>query len=102
MTKFCHIVILKFKTETTEETIQSIFNALRALHEEKIIPGLMSFSGGTYSSPEGLNKGFTHAFTMIFENESSRDNYFPHVDHVRVKDMIIPTVDDVVAFDYAL
>jgi hypothetical protein len=102
MSKFCHIVLLKFKPETTEEAIQSIFDSLRALHDEKKIPGLMSYSGGIYSSPEGLNKGFTHAFTMVFEDELCRNNYFPHVEHVRVKDMIIPTVDDVVAFDYAL
>lgn len=94
--------MMKIKPEVTEEAIQSIFNALRALHDEKIITGLISFSGGIYSSPEGMNKGFTHAFSMIFEDELSRDNYFPHVEHVRVKDMIIPIVDDVVAFDYAL
>lgn len=100
MPKYCHIVILKFKQEVESE-VQSIFKMLQALLDEKKIPGLSSFSGGKYSSPEGLNKGFTHAFTMTFDDELSRDNYFPHEDHVRIKDLILPIADDVVAFDYA-
>lgn len=102
MPKYCHIVILKFKQEVTESEVDSIFKMLQALLDEKKISGLSSFSGGKYSSPEGLNKDYTHAFTMIFDDELSRNNYFPHHDHVTIKDLIIPKVDDVIAFDYAI
>jgi Stress responsive A/B Barrel Domain len=93
---------MKFKPETTEETIQSIFNAYRAAADEKKIPGLTCLSIGIYSSPEGMNKGFTHAVTMIFEDELSRDNMFSHAEHLRVKDIIMPNLDDFIGFEYAL
>jgi hypothetical protein len=83
-----------------EDEISAIFEELKGLKSK--IPGLLEFDGGPYSSPEGLNKGFTHAFTMIFDSESSRDAYFPHPDHEKVKDMILPLVDDVIAFDFKL
>lgn len=102
MVKFTHIVIIKFKADATVDQIESIFSNLKALLNEKKIAGLESFNGGPYSSPEGMNKGFTHAFSMIFSDEKSRDAYFPHPDHIIVKDMIIPLVDDVIAFDFAM
>mmetsp|Transcript_9089 Transcript_9089/g.8971 ORF Transcript_9089/g.8971 Transcript_9089/m.8971 type:complete len:103 (-) Transcript_9089:752-1060(-) len=102
MPKYTHIVVLKFKECTSDETIESIFSTLRALLSEKKIAGLEAFTGGPYASPEGMNKGFTHAFSMIFADETSRDAYFPHPDHESVKQMIIPHVDDFIAFDYAM
>ena len=102
MPNYCHIVILKFKTEIGVDQIQGVFNTLQSLLDDKKIAGLLSFSGGPYSSPEGLNKDFTHAFSMVFEDEKSRNDYFPHPEHVSIKDTIIPMVDDVVAFDYAI
>jgi RecA-family ATPase len=102
MSQFCHIVLLKFKPDTSDVQIQEIFHMLESLKKDDKIPGLMSYSGGKYSSPEGLNKDYTHAFTMIFNDEASRNDYFPHHEHVKVKDVIISLVDDVIAFDYAV
>ena len=102
MPNFCHIVILKFKKEIGVDQIQGVYSSLQSLLDDKKIAGLLSFSGGPYSSPEGLNKDFTHAFSMVFEDEQSRNDYFPHPEHVAIKDSIIPMVDDVVAFDYAI
>lgn len=102
MPQFIHIVILKFKEDVTAEQIQGIFTSLQLLLTDKKIPGLLSYSGGPYSSPEGLNKGFSHAFSMVFADEQSRNDYFPHPEHDAIKNVIIPMVDDVVAFDYAL
>ena len=101
MTKIRRIVLLKFKPEITEETIQSLFDAFRAACDGKI-PGMTCFSAGAYSSPEGLNKGFTHALTMKFESELSRDNTYSHPEHFRIKDLVFPTVDDMIGFEYAL
>jgi len=68
------------------------------------IPGLLDFSGGPYSSPEGLNQGFTHGFIMTFADEASRDAYLPHPDHEVVKQQILAHLDGgleaVAAFDW--
>jgi hypothetical protein len=99
---YVHIVIMKMKSSMTEEKIAEIFSALKNLLDNKLIPGLLEYSGGKYDSPEGLNKDFTHAFSMTFQDKESRDAYFPHPEHEKVKDMIVPSIDDVICFDYAV
>lgn len=95
-----HMVLLKFKPETTEEKIADLFSQLSELKE--LIPGIRSFAGGPYSSDEGLNKGFTHGFSMEFDSANARDAYLPHPEHERVKSAIMPCIDDVIAFDFEL
>ena len=99
---FVHIVIVKFKADTTEAQIAGCFQALSDLLTNNLIPGLCDYSGGAYDSPEGLNKGFTHAFTMKFVDRESRDAYFPHPEHEKVKDLLVPLLEDVVCFDYSM
>jgi hypothetical protein len=79
-----------------------VFAELAGLKET--IPGLLSFAGGPYASPEGLNRGFTHGFAMTFRDAKARDGYLPHPDHERVKESILPLLegglDGVLAFDF--
>mmetsp|Transcript_27589 Transcript_27589/g.61104 ORF Transcript_27589/g.61104 Transcript_27589/m.61104 type:complete len:103 (-) Transcript_27589:93-401(-) len=102
MPQFLHIVLVQFKAETPLQTIDDIFSSLSALLERNLIPGLLEYNGGAYDSPEGFNKGFTHAFTMKFADRESRDAYFPHPEHDKVKDALLENVDNAVAFDFAL
>ncbi len=102
MAQVKHVVLLKLKNTTTERKIREIFAALDGLRGK--IPGLLDFSGGPYSSGEGLHKGFTHGFVMTFADPQSRDAYLPHPDHEKVKQIIVPELDGglngVVAFDW--
>ncbi len=93
-----HMVLLEMKAGAGAEQIQRAFRELEGLKE--LIPGLMDFAGGPYSSPEGLNAGYTHGFVMTFENAASRDVYLPHPEHERVKSIVRPLVDSVIAFDF--
>jgi len=102
MSTIKHVVLLRFKPEISQSKIDEIFAALAGLKDK--IPGLLDFSGGPYSSDEGLNKGFTHGFVMTFADAASRDVYLPHPDHEVVKNIIFPELDGgldgVVAFDW--
>ena len=73
MTKVYHVVLLKFREE---EKVVPLFAALRALQHK--IPAIASFSWGNNNSPEGLARGFTHAFVMTFKDAVSRDQYLAH------------------------
>ena len=95
-----HIVVVKFKPDVSEETIDDLFAQLAEL--QQLIPGITHFSGGPYSSHEGLNQGFTHAFVMTFASTQARDNYLPHPEHERVKAAILPQISEFVIFDYEL
>ncbi|MES4793103.1 MAG: hypothetical protein C4321_09085, partial [Chloroflexota bacterium] len=71
-----HCVLLKFRTDVPPESVTASFEELAALKES--IPGLLDFAGGAYSSPEGLNRGYTHGFVMSFESAAHRDVYLSH------------------------
>ena len=98
MAKVKHAVVVRLKPETPEEATRAILQALDDLRHT--IPGLLDFSGGSYSSPEGLNQGFTHGFIMTFADAASRDVYLPHPAHEAVKGQIVPHVDSILAFDF--
>lgn len=102
MAHVMHVVLFRFKSETSQAKIDEIFSTLASLQEK--IPGLLNFSGGPYSSPEGLNQNFTHGFVMTFADEESRDGYLPHPEHDAVKRLIVPELEGglsgVVAFDW--
>jgi hypothetical protein len=98
MPQIKHMVILKFKPEVSQATIDDLFEQLAGLQSK--IDGILDFSGGAYSSHEGLNGGYTHGFCMTFSSAAARDAYLPHPDHEIVKGNIIPNIDGVIAFDY--
>lgn len=92
-----HIVLLKFKPDAPRA--DDLFAALGRLRA--IIPGMVRYRWGPYSSPEGANQGFTHAFIMTFRDSSARDGYLFHPEHEKVKAQFLPSVENVIAFDFA-
>jgi hypothetical protein len=98
MSRIQHVVLLQFKPEITAEKIQYLFDRLAEL--KMLIPGIIHFSGGIYSSHEGLNKNYTHGFVMTFASVEARDTYLPHPEHEKFKEEIFPCLDDFVIFDY--
>ena len=95
-----HIVIFKYKDGATADQIQQVTAAFRALQYK--IPGIVSFEQGVNNSPEGKNLGFTHAFTLTFENDQARDAYLPHPQHQQFGELLssLAIVEDVFAIDY--
>jgi len=69
-----HTVLLK--TASEESDVLRVFEELRALI--KVVPGLLSFDGGKYTSPEGFNRGYTWGFNMMFTDAAARDAYLTH------------------------
>ena len=97
-----HCVLLRIKTEASQETIDRIFQGLAELKGK--CAGVLDFCGGPYDSPEGLDRGFTHGFIMSFDTEDNRNAYLTDPDHEAVKQLIEPNleggIDGVVAFDF--
>jgi hypothetical protein len=97
-----HLVLLKVRPEVPEERVREVFEQIGATREK--IPGIRAFSFGPYSSPEGLQRGFTHGFVMTFESAAARDAYLPHPEHEKVKSQVLSILagglDGVLAFDF--
>lgn len=82
-----HVVLFKLRPGLPPETPGQIFAALKALQPQ--IPGIITVSAGQDASPEGLQRGNTHGFTVDFENAAARDAYLPHPAHQKVGAMIV-------------
>jgi hypothetical protein len=74
-----HVVLFSFKNNATSDQVDGIIEGFARLPEA--IPGILSYEWGTNVSPEGLNDGFTHCFTLTFGANEDRDNYLTHPAH---------------------
>lgn len=74
-----HVVVFKYKPATSAGHIQQVTEAFRALQQR--IPGILLFEQGVNISPEGLDQGFSHVYTLTFDSVHARDAYLPHPDH---------------------
>ncbi|MGO9757807.1 MAG: Dabb family protein [Roseiarcus sp.] len=74
-----HTVFVKFPADARPEAIGALFGALDDLRA--VVPGMLSFHGGANVSPEGLARGFTHAFVADFADAAARDAYLVHPAH---------------------
>jgi Stress responsive A/B Barrel Domain len=96
-----HVVLLKLRDVVDAP---QIFSALKALQSQ--IPGIINISAGTDCSPEGLQRGFTHGFTVDFVGAAARDGYLPHPAHQKVGAMIVAAclggVDGVLVLDFEI
>ena len=82
-----HVVLFKLKSSVDAATVENVFSALKDLADK--IPGIISISAGHDNSPEGLQRGNTHGFTVDFTTAAARDAYLPHPSHQAVGKMIV-------------
>jgi hypothetical protein len=93
-----HVVLFGFKESASQEDIQRVVEAFKALPSQ--ISEIKGFEWGTNNSPEGLNQGLTHAFTLTFHSDADRDAYLPHPAHKAFGDIVGGTLDKVTVVDY--
>jgi hypothetical protein len=97
-----HMVLLKIRPDVPRPKVAAVFGEIGGLQQK--IPGIRSFAWGPYSSPEGLQRGYTHGFCMTFSDAKARDVYLPHPEHEKVKAKVLEILDGgvagVLAFDF--
>lgn len=93
-----HAVYFAYTDDTTPEEIEVIETAFAKLPSQ--IDGIKGFEMGVNSSPEGLNKGLTHAYLLTFHSDAARDAYLPHPAHKAFGDIVGPHLKDVLVVDY--
>jgi hypothetical protein len=97
MKKIHHMVLVKFAAHKMQRAPE-LLAALQKLRQ--LMPGFLSLCGGPYSSPEGLNQGYTHGYLMTFVSAAARDQYLTHPEHDKLKAAFLPDLEGVVAFDF--
>ncbi|WP_434354937.1 Dabb family protein [Parasalinivibrio latis] len=95
-----HVLLIKFQPSVTQAAIDDI----QVLFEEipTKVEGVLAVEWGLNNSPEGLNKGYTHCVVMTFTNDAGRQNYLPHPEHLALKNVFVPALEDVIVFDYSI
>lgn len=76
-----HVVLFAFRDDATADQVDAVVAGFAAL--PAAIPGIQGYEWGTNVSPEGLNDGFTHCFTLTFASNEARDDYLVHPEHQR-------------------
>jgi len=67
-----------------------------------LIEGIVDVEHGANISPEGLDKGYTHAAVITFASPALRDAYLDHVAHLAFVARLKPWLDEVLVFDYGI
>jgi Stress responsive A/B Barrel Domain len=83
-----HCVLVRFKADAD---VTRIFTELKALTQK--IDGIISIAAGVDNSPEGLQRGHSHGFTVDFRDAKSRDAYLPHPEHQKVGALIVAAAE---------
>jgi hypothetical protein len=83
-----HTVLCHFRADADAD---AVFAAIKGLQAK--IPGILAITCGRDNSPEGLQKGFTHGFTVDFIDAAARDAYLPHPEHQIVGKMVIAAME---------
>ncbi len=93
-----HVVLFGFAETATPEQVTEIVEAFKALPSQ--ISEIKGFEWGTNNSPEGLNQGLTHAFTLTFHSEADREVYLPHPAHKAFGELLGGKLEKVTVVDY--
>lgn len=93
-----HVVMFKFKPETTQAQIEEIEDGFRAICER--IDAVQGFEWGRDVSVENRNQGFSHCFIVTFADEAGRDAYLPHPEHRAFVEELKQVVEDILVLDY--
>jgi hypothetical protein len=86
-----HIVLCKFRADTSPAEIAGIWADLAALKDK--LSGMVDARFGSNISPEGLAQGFNSGFVITFVDAASRDAYLIHPDHQRAGARLVAALE---------
>ena len=93
-----HIILIKFKATAKTNEINELKASFESMPSK--VEGVNSVEWGLNNSNEGKNKGYTHVVLMNFVDDAGRDNYLPHPEHVELKKIFKPILEELIVFDY--
>ena len=96
--KLRHVVLFGFGKAQSSAAIAEVIRRFAEL--KGLVPGIDDFEWGENSSPEGLDRGHSHAFLLTFASARARDAYLVHPDHTAFSSWVQPFVSSVTVLDY--
>lgn len=94
-----HVVMFKFKDDAAADKVAAVVEAFKAL--PKKLPAVKAFEWGTNVSPEKLDNGFTHIFTLTFDSKEALEKHYLHEQaHKDFVEVLKPVLDKAMVLDY--
>ncbi|MDT3376487.1 Dabb family protein [Labrys portucalensis] len=97
-----HIVLARLRPDLSKQETETLLTAIRGMKTK--IPGILQIEIGSDNSPEGLARGYGHAFTVDFVDAAARDAYLPHPHHATVAQALVAAtqggVDGLLVLDF--
>jgi len=90
-----HVVLCAFVDGLDPAAIIADFAALATT-----VPSVQALEHGPNVSPEGLDDGFTHCFTVTFASAADRDQYLIDPVHLAFVERFRPTLAKILVVDY--
>jgi Stress responsive A/B Barrel Domain len=91
-----HLVLYKFKAETSAAKISFILEQQKALQTQ--VTGIIEASiGQNFSDRAG---GYTHCGRLCFFDRASLDAFYPHAAHQAFKALLQPEIESLLVIDY--
>jgi hypothetical protein len=96
-----HIVLLKARPEVSDDHIDAIFADLHTIRDK--LPGVLAIQSGRSESPERIERGYLHGFTVDFTDWQALAAYQADPDHQRVGAALVAAaqggLDGILVFD---
>jgi len=93
-----HIVLFTFKASSSKQEIDNVAHTFAKLYGK--VPQVKNMQWGINMSPEHLDQGFTHCFTLTFNSEKDLADYQKHPAHLAFQAVLKPHMDKVFVVDY--
>ena len=74
-----HIVLTKFAPGTPDDKIKGIYAGLASVTDR--LEGAQNFGGGRSESPEQIERGYMHGFTIDFDDWDALARYTADPEH---------------------
>ena len=96
-----HIVLIRFRPEVSEPQIDGMFAAIPKLAAK--LPGVLAFAFGRSESPEKIERGYRHGFTIDFTTWKALQTYADDPDHKAFGGQLVANalggIDGLLVFD---
>ena len=99
-----HIVLIRFRPDVSEAEIDGTFSALPVLSAR--LPGVLGFAFGRSQSPERIERGYLHGFTVDFASWDALATYQADAGHKAFGGSLVAAavggIDGLLVFDLAV
>jgi hypothetical protein len=98
MPEIAHIVLLAFKQDVEENTIEGLLEEIRRYQEIDGVSRVFTSDDVTLGGQASL---YTHGVIIEFVDLAARDRYLPHPAHQAVIERLDPLLEDKLVLDIA-